>query len=204
MMVLYLIIGFISLVSLWAFNITDIVDKLSFHPYSVFNKKEYYRFISSALVHGSITHLFINMFVLWSFGRVAMIYMQIYFREFNTGTLFVLFFVIGTIVSSLASFFKNKTNYYYSAIGASGAVSAVLFFTIFFAPYKLLYFFGILPIPGIVFGILYLYYSWKMAKKNVDNIGHDAHFWGAVFGIVFPLLIKPQLISVFITQLLHF
>ena len=90
---------------------------------------------------------------------------------------------------------------YYSAIGASGAVMAVVFTSIFFDPWNKLYFFGLIPIPGIVFGALYLAYSWYMSKQNKDNIGHDAHFFGAIFGLVYPVIIDPSLLHHFISKL---
>jgi membrane associated rhomboid family serine protease len=102
----------------------------------------------------------------------------------------------------LFSIFKHKNNPYYSAVGASGAVMAVVFTTIFFDPWNKLWFFGVIPIPGIVFGILYLAYSVYMGKKNADNIGHDAHFTGAIFGFIFPILINFQLVSIFLDKLL--
>ena len=89
----------------------------------------------------------------------------------------------------------------YNAVGASGAVSAIVFASIFFAPMSKLLVFGILPLPAILFGILYLGYSYYMSKKSVDNVAHDTHFWGAVFGFIFPMLIKPELYNVFLSQL---
>jgi membrane associated rhomboid family serine protease len=86
-------------------------------------------------------------------------------------------------------------------LGASGAVSAVLFAAIFFSPWKPIYFFGILPMPGIIFGVLYLYYSYYMSRKKLDNIGHDAHFLGAVIGFFTPVIIRPSLLMDFINML---
>ena len=107
------------------------------------------------------------------------------------------------IISSIYSIFKYKNNVHYSALGASGAVMAVVFTSIFFDPWNKLYLFGIVAIPGILFGILYLAYSFYMSKKNVDNIGHDAHFIGAVFGFVYPILIDVGLLDQFLSKFLH-
>jgi len=105
--------------------------------------------------------------------------------------------------SSIVSLVKHKDNPNYNALGASGAVSAVVFACIFFAPLEEILFFGVIPVPGILFGIGYLWYSWYMGKKNVDNVGHDAHFYGAIFGFIFPLILRPELIHQFIYQLIN-
>ena len=99
---------------------------------------------------------------------------------------------------------KNRNNPYYNAVGASGAVSAVVFTSIILKPWSQIYFFGILPIPGIIFAIAYLIYSWQMGKRSKDNIAHDTHFFGALFGMVFPIILDPGLLSDFIEQLLSF
>jgi membrane associated rhomboid family serine protease len=127
-------------------------------------------------------------------------YFSYYFGPAGKNYYLLLFF--GSVIfSSLWSLLKQKNNYYYSAVGASGAVSAILFTAIFFDPWSSIYFFGLLPIPGILFGGLYLYYSWYMSKKNVDNIGHDAHFLGAVFGFFLPVILRPALFMDFMDHL---
>lgn len=108
------------------------------------------------------------------------------------------------LLSTIYGLIRNRDNSNYNAVGASGAVSAVVFACIFFAPMQKLLFFGILPIRGIIFGILYLVYSWYMSKKGSDYIAHDVHFWGAVFGFLFPALINYKLINNFIYQLSNY
>ena len=108
---------------------------------------------------------------------------------------YLLLYIGGTALSTVPSYGKYKDDYSYTAVGASGAVSAVVFASIVFDPLNKIYIFLIpFGIPAIIFGILYLGYSWYMGKKNIDNIGHDAHFWGAVFGFVFTILLKPVLL----------
>jgi membrane associated rhomboid family serine protease len=114
---------------------------------------------------------------------------------------FVILYLGGILASNLWSLIKHQNNYYYNAVGASGAVSAVLFAFIFFDPWEKLYFFGILPIPGIVFGVGYLVYSYQMGKRKTDNVAHDAHFLGAVFGFILPVIFQPDLFGRFIDQL---
>lgn len=115
----------------------------------------------------------------------------------------VLFYVSAIAVSSLPDYFTNRNNPYYAAIGASGAVSAALFSLLLFNPWGLVYVFFIIPLPFVVFAVLYLYYSYHMAKKNYDNIGHRAHFTGAIFGMVVVALKYPESIQHFISNLLH-
>lgn len=203
MSVLYILIGIIVMSSATAFSQPLLVAKYRFNAFQILRKKEYIRLISHGFLHGSWSHLLINMFVLYSFGRVVIWELENAFP--NRGIImFLLLFFSALIFSSLYSLFKEKDNPYYSAVGASGAVSAVMFASIFFAPYNKLYLYMAIPIPGVVFGIVYLIYSKVMAQKNIDNVGHDAHFWGAVFGFIFPMLYKPSLFINFIYELVPF
>ena len=147
-------------------------------------------------------NLVVNMIVLFSFGTVVEHYFEINFG--GTGTYYYLILFFGSIIfSTLWSLYQQKENPYYNAVGASGAVSAILFTAIFFQPWASIYFFGILPIPGILFGGLYLYYSYYMSTKKMDNIGHDAHFLGAIFGFFFPVMLRPELMMDFIHMLFN-
>ena len=107
------------------------------------------------------------------------------------------------ILATVTSIKNHKDDPWYNSVGASGAVSAVVFTSIFFQPLAKLYFYAVIPIPGIVFGVLYLAYSQYMSKRKNDNINHDAHFIGAVFGFLFPLILEPKLINVFLGQLFN-
>lgn len=189
-------------VSVYAFYNRKFFEKLSLKPNLVYHYKQYYRIFTHALIHADWVHLLVNMYVLYIFGGVCEGYFGVLFGG-KARLLFLLLYVVSIIVSSLYTVCKYKNNAYYSAIGASGAVNAVVFATIFFDPWSKLYFFGLVPIPGIVFGALYLGYSYYMGKKNVDNIGHDAHFTGAIFGLLFPILMRPSLIQLFIEKLFH-
>ena len=195
MLTTYIIIGLTSLISYTAFTNKDLTKKLIFNPYIVSNKKQWYRMFSSTLVHSNWEHLIFNMLTLFFFGPSV---------EYQLGTFFfVLLYVVGAFISSLPSFIKNKDNQWYNALGASGAVSAILYAQILFHPLHMLYVFFI-PMPAIVFGVLYLFYSARMAKKGTDNIGHDAHFWGAVFGFLFPILLSLDYLSNFFNEILDF
>jgi membrane associated rhomboid family serine protease len=182
--------GFVSYV---CFQNKTIFRKLEFSPYLVHQRKEVFRFISYGFVHADWAHLLINMFVLYSFGSSVLFFSDFLFLH---SELFFMGLYFGALVmSTLFSYFKHKNNWNYSAVGASGAVSAVVFASILFFPTGSIRLFLIpFDIPAYIFGILYLIYSAVMAKKANDNIGHDAHFFGAVFGIAFPLLFEPRLI----------
>jgi membrane associated rhomboid family serine protease len=182
------------IVSLLAFNNRDIFRRLAFNAYDIKHFKNSYRFLSYALIHADWIHLFINMMVLYSFGRIVEEYYGMYFGL--KGILYyILLYVGGTALSTLPSYGKHKDDYSYTAVGASGAVSAVVFASIIFAPLSKIYLFPLpFGIPAIIFGAVYLIYSAYMGKKNIDNIGHDAHFWGAIFGFIFTIVLKPSLI----------
>jgi len=199
-----IIISITAIVSFLAFSNAVIMEKLLLSPYKISRNKQWYRIITHALVHADFMHLLINMIVFFSFGMaVESLFKQLQLQGIISSASFhfgVLYFG-GAIVSCLTTLRKHRNNYYYSAVGASGAVSAVVFASIFFRPLSKLYLMGILPIPAIIFGVAYLIYSHFMSKKPGGNINHDAHFIGAVFGFIYPLLINPKLIKVFFNQL---
>lgn len=192
-----------GLVSILAFNNPMLLNQLQFNAYKIKHNREGWRFFSYALVHAGWAHLAINMFVLWSFGRI--VYTLYGYHFGTTGILYFLLLYIGGIMFSvLFDFGRQKENILYNAVGASGAVSAVVFASIILYPMGGVYLFFIpIEIPSPVFGILYLIYSASMARRGRDNIGHDAHFWGAIFGVVFTIALKPSLFMLFIDELLN-
>jgi membrane associated rhomboid family serine protease len=201
-MITYILIGVTVLVSYLAFQNHELMDKLQFNAAKVIHQKQYYRLVSHAFIHANWTHLFVNMFVLYFFGRGIEQYFGYYFGNRATAYFLLLYFG-GILASNIWSLIKHQNDYYYNAVGASGAVSALVFAFIFFNPWeKLLFFF--IPVPGILFAVGYLFYSYQMGKKSNDNVAHDAHLLGAIFGFVFPILLKPELFTQFIDQLFSF
>ena len=190
----------ISLTSILAFSNREVIKQFQFNAFKIFHKKEYHRLVTHALVHANWEHLLVNMIVLWSFGSAVEHYFELNFGG-NSSYYYLALFIGSVIFSSLWSLVKQRNNVYYNAVGASGAVSAVLFAAIFFNPWESIYFFGVLPMPGIVFGVLYLYYSFYMSRRKLDNIGHDAHFLGAVIGFCAPMIIRPSLFWDFVNLL---
>ncbi|TRX70886.1 rhomboid family intramembrane serine protease [Carboxylicivirga sp. M1479] len=193
-----IIIIIIGLISIAGFSQPELLYKYQFNAWQIKNRKEYVRWISHGFFHGSWMHLLINMFVLWSFGGPVRQYFLVSLPG-NSSIVFIFFFFSAIVISSIYSYLKEKNNYNYNAIGASGAVSAVVFASILYDPFRIIYLYFI-PIPGIVLGIGYLIYSRIMSKKNVDNIGHDAHFWGAVYGFIFPIILNPSLLIRFFNE----
>lgn len=185
------------LASIAAFSNRELHRRLLFNAYDIKHFKHGYRFFSYALIHADWVHLLINMMVLYSFGRVVEAYYSFIFGM-KSYLYFALLYVGGTVLSTTPSYGKHKDDYSYSAVGASGAVSAVVFASIVFDPLNKIYLFMLpIGIPAVIFGVLYLVYSWYMAKKNIDNVGHDVHFWGAIFGFCFTIALKPVLIQQF-------
>lgn len=201
MSISYVIIGITVVFSYLGFSNQNVFDKYKFNPFVIKRTKEWQRFVTHGFLHANWTHLLFNMLTLFFFApNVESVFIQL-FGTFLGQFYFVLLYFLAIILSSIYSYFKHINNAYYNAIGASGAVSAVLFTHIFFFPWdgKILIMM-VLPMTPVVFGIVYLIYSAYMAKKGNDNIGHDSHFWGAVFGFIFPIIIKPTLFFYFINQ----
>jgi membrane associated rhomboid family serine protease len=194
MYVTYIIMAAAIMISIMAFNNAAFFANNVFHPVTIIGRNQWYRFISHGFVHGNYFHLFVNMYVLFTFGKITENFFSELFGIAQGRVYFLVLYFGGLIFSSLPSFAMHKNNPGYSAVGASGAVSSIVFACIFIDP-KMQLGFLMLPIriPGWIFGLLYLGYSWYMSKKQLDNVGHDAHFYGAVFGIFFCIIVKWQL-----------
>ncbi|MHC1707120.1 MAG: rhomboid family intramembrane serine protease [Bacteroidales bacterium] len=197
-----IIIIITAIISLLALNDRSLMHRLQFNAYRVRHNNEIYRFFTYGFVHADWVHLAVNLFVLYSFGEAVDFFYGGVFNE-KASFYFILLYSGGILFSTLPSYLKQKDNPYYNAVGASGAVSAIVFTSILFNPGgRIGFLFLPFDIPAIIFGVLYLIYSAYMAKRGQDNIGHDAHFWGAIFGIVFTLAIKPSLGSVFLAKVM--
>ncbi len=194
------IIIFTALISITAFSNREVFDKLKLNPYMIVKRKEYFRILGHAVIHVDWTHLIFNMITLYFFGEYVEEAMKVIF---GYGKLvFIMMYVLAAIVSSLPSIAKHKNDHWYNSVGASGAVSAILFAGILLNPNMKMIVFPIpIPLPGYILGLGYLIFSHFMSKKNADNINHDAHITGAIFGFLFPLILEPKLFSLFIDNL---
>lgn len=196
-MVTYIIIGITVFISFTCFNNRQLFEKLALNPYQIIHRHEWYRVITHGFVHADSTHLFVNMFTYWSFGT----YIERVFdvTGWGTGNYLILYFG-AMVIASLPDLIRYRNAPWYRSIGASGAVSAILFTSIFLSPWDKILLFAVIPIPGILFGVVYLIYCQYMAKKGGDNINHNAHFYGAVYGFIFPLFMNPRLWETFINH----
>ena len=193
-------------VSLTANNKPDLYLKLLFNPYQVYHRKEWYRIISHGFIHDNqnIFHLVFNMYVLYSFGRIVEQVLVNVMGAFGLVFYLILYFG-GMLVAALPALIKHREDYNYNSVGASGAVSAILFATIAFMPFTggIGILFIPVHLPPFVFGILYLVYEYFMQKRGGTNIAHDAHIWGSIFGFVFTLVFVPNAFLNFISELLN-
>ena len=191
-----------SLVSILCFTRTLNGNALMFNAFKVVHRNQWYRMLSYGLVHGGWGHLLFNMLTLYFFGTVVERYFGAAFGHAAGRNLYVVLYVTALAVSTVGDLVKYRNSPGYNAVGASGAVSAVLFASILFEPRMGIYIYLIpIPVPGYIFAPLYLLYCWYMARRNMDHIGHTAHFWGAVYGLLFPLACKPSIFGHFLSQL---
>ena len=193
-----IIIVITVILSFVAFKNHNVMNRLIMRPPAM-QRGQYDRFITYGFIHADGTHLLFNMFTLFFFGRAI----ENFYRPYLGGLGFVLFYLAALVVSMLPSYLKHKNDPNYLSLGASGAVSAVLFAYILFAPWNMIYVFFI-PVPAIIYAVLYTAYSVYAAKRGQDNINHSAHMWGAAFGVLATIAIQPSLLQRFLTKLLSF
>jgi len=195
------IIAVTVLVSILGFNNDTLFSRFKFNPYDVKHSGQWYRFFTYGFLHAGWVHLFINMFVFYSFGSMVEKAYRYYFNS-KYVLYFLLLYVGALLLSIIPSFGKHKNDVFYSSVGASGAVSAIVFSSILIAPLQKIYIFFIpVGIPAILFGVLYVGYEYWMSRRAKDNIGHDAHLWGALFGLIFTIIMKPVIVLYFLEQL---
>jgi len=211
--------------SLYCFYDRTAMYKYLFHPYSIRRNNEHYRFLTHAFIHGDTLHLGLNLFALYMFGYALEdhyylldngeymgLYTSLFCRDANdpeevlratrlAKIAYVALFTGGIYAASITEYFKNRDNPSYSSLGASGAIEAIIFSYIIIQPFQTLYLF-ILPMPAWLLGVVFLGGSYYLSKRKTgdpetDRVGHEAHFWGAIFGVVFTILLKPSLLTTF-------
>ena len=184
------------IISLFAFTSQKTKTDLIFYPTAITDKNQYYRFISYGFIHADLSHLFFNMYAFYLFGG-ACEKSFIYIFGVSGKIFYILMYFLALIVCVIPDFIKYRTNYNYRSLGASGAVSAVVFAYILFNPLQGI---GLLFIPifipGFLFGIIFIIISYLLDRKGGTSVNHSAHIWGALFGIVF-LIIFSQLFSTY-------
>ena len=194
----FIIIGVTVVISYLAFNNSNIINEFIFHPYTVKRKKQWYRFITHGFLHGDFNHLLFNMLTLFFFGPDVEAFFRLELGVMKGNLAFIALYFLCMVLSAVPSFIKHKDNTYYRSLGASGAVSAVIFAFVLKFPTV---WFIFPPVPAFVYAILYLAYSAYMAKRGRDNIGHDAHFVGAVMGLLLTVAFIPSVFPEFVNTL---
>lgn len=199
---LIILIGTIF-VSWRAFQNSTLFEKLLNNPYRIKHNGEYYRIFSHALIHADFVHLALNMFVFYSFGSILETHFKGRWGLTQGSLYFVLLYALGAAVATLPSLRKHGDNYGYNSVGASGAVSAILMSYMILNPLDWI---GILfiPMPAFVGVLVFFIFEHVMNRSGKTNIAHDAHIWGALFGIVFIFAIEPHAIVSFISQVRGF
>lgn len=196
----YILIGLTVLVSMSAFSNEKVMQQLMMNPYAIKNKQQYYRFLTSGFIHGNHIHLIVNMFSFYFFGIAIERVFSILFDDAG-GVYFITLYLMAIIVSDLPTYFKHKNNPNYNSLGASGGVAAMIFAFILFMPLQKIYLYAVVGIPGFIVGILYLAFSWYQGKKSNDNINHDAHLYGSLFGLLFCIAVYPACLPNFVAQI---
>jgi membrane associated rhomboid family serine protease len=198
MSITLLIIVVTCVVSFAGFSNPALIDRLILWPPAISRRQEYWRLASCGLIHADVPHLAFNMLTLYFFGG----FMEQFYGRYVGSIGFLLFYVGGLVVSSLPSYQRHRDDSLYRSLGASGAVSAVLFAFILLRPWTTIIVF-VLPMPAILYAVLYLGYTIYMDRQRAGRINHSAHLWGAIYGVVVTGLIEPRMIGVFFRQLLQ-
>jgi membrane associated rhomboid family serine protease len=194
-----IIIGLTCLVSVIAFGNPRFLGGMLFWSPAVTRQGEYQRLLTYGLVHADFTHLFFNMITLYFFGSFVESFYRARLGEFG----FAFFYTLGLVASILPTWWRHRGDAEYRSLGASGAVMGVLFASILFDPWMLIYLFAAVPVPAIVYGVLYVGYEIWADRRGRDRVNHSAHVWGAAYGVAFTLLADPPLLSRFLRLLAH-
>jgi membrane associated rhomboid family serine protease len=187
------------LTSISASKNETLYNNLILWPKKMDRPGEYYRLLTSGFIHADTMHLLFNMIALFFFGRAV----ESFFEAVGIPSfMFLVLYLAGIVAASLPSFIKHRNNAYYRSLGASGGVAAVLFSFVYFDPWATILIWFI-PVPGIIAAIGYLVYSAYSSRKGTGNVNHDAHFFGAVFGFLYTLLLAADHGRAFIEKLMH-
>lgn len=197
--VILIIVTVIS--SFYGFNNLSFIERWMFIPYKIKNRKQWDRFVLSGFIHKDYIHLLFNMFTFYFFGRVVEQFLMYKYGTTVGGVVFVLFYLLGIIISDIPTYLKNQDNSYYRALGASGGTAATVFASIIIMPLADICLFGIFCLPGFILGASFLIYSYAKGKQDNDGINHDAHLYGALFGIIFILILSPSSALNFMDQI---
>ena len=196
-MLTYALIAITVLVSWLAFERPRLLERLILWPPAIDRKKQFDRLLTHGFIHADWQHLLFNMITLFFFGRFA----EQVITELIGPIGFIAFYLSAIVIAILPTYLRHRHDPHYRSLGASGAVSAVLFAFILINPWSLIFIF-FLPVPAILYGVFYVGYSFWMDRKGTDNTNHSAHLSGAIYGVLFMLLMEPRIAGVFLQRLM--
>ena len=192
-----LLIGATVALSWYCFERPRLLDRLLLWPPAIQRQHQYDRFITHGFVHADWQHLLFNMITLYFFGRMV----ESLFAPYIGAIGFLLFYLSAIVVAMLPTYLRHRHDPNYRSLGASGAVSAVLFVFILAAPWSMIFVF-FLPVPAILYAVLYVGYSVWADRHSHDNINHSAHLAGAAYGVMFTVAMEPGVLAGFLSRLL--
>jgi len=199
-----LVLIFITTISsIYGWNNPSLQSKWMFNPYAVNHGKQYYRLLSSGFIHSNTMHLLFNMIALYFFGGVIERIYNTTFGKFGIA-FYLITYLAGIIVANLKTLNKYKDSSFYNSLGASGGVASVLFASILYRPTVGICIYFAFCMPAFILGAFYLVYSYYSGKRMGDNVNHDAHLFGSLFGIIFTTLLRPMVLVEFFQQILEF
>lgn len=204
-----ILIGLTVAISAYAWSNRGLMEAWIMEPYVMARNGQWYRLLTSGFLHADWSHLLFNMFAFYSFSPVVLSTLA---QGYGTGAglgLFLLLYLGGIVVSDLPTYFKHRDDRGYRSLGASGGVAAVLFASILLFPVSgrgggIIIFPLPIPIQPFLFGFLYLLYSWYMGRRRADNVNHDAHFYGALYGVLLILVLVPGVLPNFVQQVSNY
>ena len=189
-----------SVISVLSFSNRRLMDALIFWPPAISMQHQYYRFLTCGLIHADFMHLAFNMFTLFFFGKAL--------ENYYMGVLglqhfyYIILYITAIIVANIPTYIKRRDDYNYRSLGASGGVCAVIFAFILIDPWVPIYLYFI-KMPAILYAVLFLGFTIYMSRKGGDNVNHDAHLWGAIYGVIFTIAVRPSVVTDFVEQIKH-
>lgn len=192
------IVALTTVISFAAFSNPRLLERMVLWPPAIGRWRQYDRLLTCGFVHADFAHLLFNMFTFFSFGA----YMERLFTPRIGALGYAAFYAAGIVISALPSFLRHRDDAGYRSLGASGAVSAVLFAYILIKPWSMILVFAF-PVPAIVFALLYLGYTIYMDRRQTDRVNHSAHLWGAAYGVLFTIVINHRVLPHFLDALMH-
>ncbi|MBC6991754.1 rhomboid family intramembrane serine protease [Hymenobacter jejuensis] len=189
-------------ISMYAWSNPGFMQSWIFSPFIVARQNQWYRLLTSGFLHADWMHLIFNMLAFYSFGQVVQ---SVFVQQFGPGggvLRFLLLYLGGIIISDIPTYFKHRNDPDYRSLGASGGVAAIIFAGVLFQPTAGIIMFPLpIPIPGFIWGLLYLAYSYYQGRRMGDHINHDAHFYGALYGLLLTLALIPQVGPYFVDKI---